>query len=504
MSTLTNTALPESLLPDPAELAVEAADQADTSQAPTARPETLAAAELASETDLLAEVAVVAEADVALDQNISTRWLLKFAAPTVFSMLVMGAFGMVDGVFAARVIAPEALAAVGIVWPFMAFVMAVAFMLSIGGSALVGKLIGEGKQAEGRGIFSMLTLVTVGVSALLSTFGAIFPATLLNILGVDDMLRPLAAEYLGPLVLILPAVMLGFFIQQYFITEGKPSLGLYATIVGGVVNLGLNFLLIMHLQMGLRGAAIATSIGYTVPAIFGVVFFLRNRQGTLYFAKPRWDFNALGKSCVNGASEMVTMLAMSITGVVMNNILIRLVGYQGVTAATIMGVGQGLLMSLFMGYASGIAPVISFNYGKGDHDRLKRLFRRSLVIVAASSALSIAIGFFGATGLVGIYLPIGSEVHGFTMHAFRIGLISFIFMGFNMYASMMFTALNNGKLSGILSFFRTLVFLLAMLSLLPAMLGVTGVWLALPAAELLALGMTFWFLARRRKQYGYA
>lgn len=450
------------------------------------------------------ELEPAAEADVALDKDISTRWLLRFAAPTILSTLIMSAFGMIDGVFAARVIAPEALAAVGIVWPFMAFVMAVAFMLSIGGSALVGKLIGEGKQAEGRGIFTMLTLVTVAASVLLSAFGGLFPGTLLTILGVDEVLRPLAMDYLIPLVFILPAVMLGFFIQQYFITDGKPSFGLYATIVGGVINLGLNFLLIAHLQWGLRGAAISTSIGYTVPAIFGLVYFLRNRKGTLYFSRPRWDFRALGKSCVNGASEMVTMLAMSITAALMNNILIRLVGFEGVTAATITGVGQGLLMSLFLGYASGIAPVISFNYGKQDRYRLRRLFSRSLAIVAVSAAISILAGFLATNRLVGIYLPSGSDAYHLAVQAFRIGLLSFLFMGFNMFASILFTALNNGKLSGLLSFFRTLVFILAMLALLPAILGVTGVWLALPAAELLGLGMAVWIVAKKAQHYGYA
>jgi len=444
------------------------------------------------------------DSDVTLDQDITTPWLLKFAAPTILSTVIMSAFGMIDGVFAARLIAPEALAAVGIVWPFLAFVMAVAFMLSIGGSALVGKLIGEGKQAEGRSVFTMLTLVTIGASVVLSVFGALFPETLLNILGVNEFLRPLALTYLTPLVFILPAVMLGFFIQQYFITDGKPSFGLYATIVGGLINLGLNFLLIARWQWGLRGAAISTSIGYAVPAVFGLVYFLRNRKGPLYFSRPSWDLRALGKSCVNGASEMVTMLAMSITAIAMNNILIRLVGHEGVTAATIVGVGQGLLMSLFLGYSSGIAPVISFNYGKQDRNRLKRLFHRSIAIIAASSAIAMLIGFIGVNRLVSIYLPAGTDGYQLTVYAFRIGLLSFLFMGFNMFASILFTALNNGKLSGVLSFFRTLVFILAMLSLLPAMLGLTGVWLALPAAELLGLAMATWFVIRKSKHYGYA
>jgi len=443
------------------------------------------------------------EPDSNLDHDISTKWLVKFALPTVLSTLVMSAFGITDGVFAARVISPVAFAATGIVWPFMAFAMAVGFMLSIGGSAIVAKKLGEGKNSEARADFTTLTIVTFVTSALLSVFGLIFPNTLLNILGVDAFLQPLALQYLQPLLVLLPFAMIGFFIQQFFITEGKPSLGFYLTLVGGAVNLGLNFLLIWHLGWELRGAAIATGVGYSIPAIFGLVYFLRNKKGVLTFVKPTWNLRMLGQASVNGASEMVTMLAASITSVVMNNILIGLVGYEGVAAVAIMMVGQMLLMSTFLGYATGIAPIISYNFGKKDTFRLKRLFRRSLGIIAAAAALSIVSGWFLASPLTMIYVPRSTEIYNMAVLAFRVGLIGFIFMGFNGFASVMFTALNNGLVSGLLSLFRTLVFVLLMLSLLPIILGLNGVWLALPAAELLAFGTSAIFIWKMRNRYSY-
>jgi len=444
------------------------------------------------------------EADTKLDRPINTRWLLRFALPTMASTMVMSAFGMIDGIFAARVIAPEAFAVTGIVFPFIAFVMAVGFMLSIGGSALVAKKIGQGNHIEARSIFSMLTVVTLIASSALAAFGLLFPNALLSVLGVDELLRPGAVEYLTPMLFVLPTMMVGFFIQQYFITEGKPTFGFIATLCGGLVNIGLNFLLIAYLGWGLHGAALATGIGYTIPALFGVVFFARNRKGTLYFTRFSWDIRALGQSSLNGASEMITMLAISVTSVVMNNILIRLVGYEGVAAASIMFVGQNLLMSLFLGYASGIAPIISFNYGKGDRSRLQRLFKRSTIIILVASLLSIVLGWFLASQLTVIYVPRSTEIYRMAVHAFRIGLIGMAFMGVNTFASVLFTALNNGKISGTLAFFRTLVFVLLMLSLLPLILDLNGVWLALPAAELLALVMTITFIVRRRQQYGYA
>jgi Na+-driven multidrug efflux pump len=416
----------------------------------------------------------------------------------------MSAFGMVDGIFAARVIDAASFAATGIVWPLVAFAMAFGLMLSIGGSAVVAKQLAQGETHAARANFTMLTLVTFGSSVLLGALGLLFPDALLGIIGADDFLRPLASEYMQPLLWMMPMAMVGFFIQQFFITEGKPNLGFVLTFIGGAVNLGLNFLLIAHWQWGLRGAALATMIGYSIPAVGGVVYFARNRDGALHFVRPQWNLRILGNVAVNGMSEMITMLAGSITGLVMNNILIDLRGYEGVAAVGVMMVGQMLLMSTFLGYATGIAPIISFNYGKGDTDRLRRLFRRSLAIIGVASVVSIVAGWFLAHPLTIIYVPTGTPIYDMAIVAFRFGLIGFLFMGVNGFASVMFTALNNGVVSGVLSFFRTLVFVLFMLSLLPAILDVNGVWLALPAAELLALSMSLVFFAAMRRRYGYA
>jgi len=439
----------------------------------------------------------------ALDRAITTKWLLKFSLPTILATLVMNAFGMVDGVFAARLINPVAFAATGMVWPFISLAMAVGFMLSMGGSAVVAKKLGEGKVKEARADFTTLTLVTFIVSVVLAVWGLLFPETLMNILGVDEIVRPMAAQYLQPLLIMLPFAMVGFYIQQFFITDGKPSLGFILTLAGGLVSVGLNFLLIWHLGWELRGAAIATGLGQSIPALVGVIYFMRNRNGLLRFGRPTWDLKMLGHASLNGASEMVTMLAASITFVVMNNILIRLVGYEGVAAVSIMMVGQMLVASTFLGYAWGIAPIIGYNYGKQDRERLQRLFKRSIGIIMAGVVLSIIVGWFLASPLTMIYVPRSTNIYQMAVVAFRFGLIGFLFMGINVFASTMFTALSNGIVSGLLALLRTLVFILFMLSLLPAILDVNGVWLALPAAELLAFGTTLFFFWKMRAKYGY-
>ena len=443
----------------------------------------------------------------ALDKPITSRWLIRFSLPTILSTLFMSSFVTIDGIFAARVIDSAAFAVTNLVWPYVSFAMAVGFMLSIGGSAIVAKRLGEGQRSVARANFTTLTLVTVGASALLAALGLLFPDLVFNILGVDELLRPMALEYLRPMLFLLPSAMMGFFIQQYFITEGKANVGFMVTLIGGLVNLGLNFLFIMHFQWGLHGAALSTGIGWSIPAVFGLVYFWRNRRnpaGMLYFVRPSWDGQMLGKASVNGASEMITMLASSVTFALINNILMDRVGYTGVAAAGIMLVGQMIITSTFIGFATGIAPIISFNFGKGDQQRLQRLFKRSLVIITIAAVMSIVAGWFLAHPLTLIYVPVGSEIYDIAVLAFRFGLLGFLFMGINTFASIMFTALNNGLVSGLLSFFRTLVFVVFMASLLPAILDANGIWLTLPAAELLAFGTSVFVLWKMRGRYNYA
>ncbi len=443
--------------------------------------------------------------ETSLDKNITVKMLLRFAFPTIMSMVLMGVFGMVDGIFVSRILGPEALSAVNIVWPYLTFAMAVGFMIGTGGNALVAKKLGEGKEKEARTNFSLLITVAFLSSVVLSVFGLLFPDLLLNILGANEAIFEISRQYMNPLLMALPFVILGVVFQQFLMTEGKANIGMYASITGGVVNVFLNWFLIYYHDMGLQGSAIATGLGYTVPAIIGFIFFIRNQKGVIYFTKPAFDFAVIVQASTNGVSEMITMVASSITMGVMNNILMELDGPMAVASVGIIWAGQGLLINAFMGYASGISPIISFNYGKRDEERLQKIYKRSLGIIATMAVISATIGLFIVSPLLWVYdVPQGIPVYDMVHTGFRIGLIGFFFTGFNTFSSAMFTALNNGKVSGILSFFRTLVFILVSLWTLPQFFGVTGVWIALPFAEFLSLLMTIYFFKKMNRIYRYA
>ncbi|WP_040196997.1 MATE family efflux transporter [Candidatus Soleaferrea massiliensis] len=442
--------------------------------------------------------------DKSLDRSISPGMLIKFSLPTVISMVFMGIYSSVDGIFVSRLVGTDALSAVNIVIPLIMTILAIGFMLGTGGNALVAKKMGEGKTNEARQNLTLLVVAAFVVSAVITVLGSVFIEPLLRLLGANSDIYTLCYEYTQPLFILIPFALLGILFQQFFITEGRPNLGMLSSVLGGIANIGLDYLLIAVFDMGVTGAALATGIGYSIPALVGIVYFACSRKRGLYFVKPKLDVPVIIKSCTNGVSEMISMLASSVTMLVINNILIRLAGSNGVAAISIILIAQGILTSIYMGYSSGIAPIISFNYGKQDTDRLKKIYSISLSIIFAVSVISLAAGLVFTKPLVGIFTNAGTEVYEMAVHGFRITCIGFLFMGFNGFSSSMFTALNNGRVSGILSFFRTLVFVLITTLTLPFIFGVTGVWIAIPLAEILAIFMTIYYFKKMKPIYKYA
>ena len=431
-------------------------------------------------------------------------YLLRFALPTIVSMLVMSTFGIVDGVFVSRLIDPIALSAVGIVFPFVSFAMAIGLMLGVGGNALVAKKIGAGMAASGRQNFSLIALVAFVLSLVISVLGITFPDTLLGILGVDDFVRPMALEYLTPMMYFMPAIILGMVLSQFLITVGKAHYIAVMSVVSGIVSASLNYVFIYMLGMGLRGAAIATSIGFTLPAIVGIVYFTFNRSGDIYFVAPKFELGVIGRASINGSSEMVTMLAVSVTTVLMNNILIGLEGPEAVAAASVAFGGVGIFSAFFVGYSAGVIPIISYNFGAGDKANLRRVYINSLRLIAFLSALAVGLAFLLTDLLISVFgIPSATPIYDMAVLGFRFVSIGFVFAGFNTFASMFFTGLNNGLVSAVLSLFRTLVFVVICFMILPDIFGLYGAWAAMPVAEVLGVVMTVFFLKVMRVRYGY-
>ena len=439
-----------------------------------------------------------------IDFKITTGTLLKFSLPVIFAVIFENVYGLVDSLFVANLVGVEALSAVNIVMPSLSIVLAIAIMIATGGCAIVSAQMGEGDMKGAREHFTFFVLFAFGVSLALSLGGLIFRNPLLHIMGADDALYSLCESYAIPIFIIVPFAMIGMMLQLFYAASGVPALGFVLSVIGGISNIVLDYVLIKVAGFGVAGAAWATGIGYSIQSIVGIIYFFSNRKGTLYFTRTKWDGNALLKACGNGMSEMVGSLAVSITMIAMNIILMKHAGSDGVAAGAIVLASQTILSSLYMGYLQGISPVISFHFGASNTDNLKKLFKSALVTIGGMSLITFALAFPLARPLGRLYADGVENVLNMAIGGIKIYAFAFLIMGFNLFGSSFFTALNDGKTSAILAVCRTLLFLIIPLLILPQFLEVNGVWLSLPVAEVMSLILSVRYFKVKKGIYNYA
>ncbi|SDZ26405.1 putative efflux protein, MATE family [Evansella caseinilytica] len=429
--------------------------------------------------------------------------LLAYAAPTMALMVFMSIYTMVDGIFIARYVSATALSAVNIFFPIYGLIIAIALMLGTGANAIIAKKIGENNANEAKENFTFIVICGAVLGLAIMVFGLLLMKPILLLLGAGatEELFEFTSTYARIILYTSPFMILQMLFQNFFVTAGKPNLGLAITIAGGVANIVLDYIFIVLLQMGIAGAGIATAIGIFIPAVFGLIYFFKNKKSGLHFVKPKVDANVFFNSCINGSSEMVSNLASSIVTFAFNLLMIKHLGVDGVAAVTIMLYVMFILSSLFMGYSAGVAPIISYNYGSQNTAQLKRIFNYSLLIIVTGSVTMYGVSTMFGAYFIQLMASEESAVYHIAVDGMSIFSICYLFMGFNIFTSMLFTAFSNGKVSAAISFLRTLVFVLTALLVLPATIGVTGIWLAIPLAEILSVFVCIFFLTANRKKY---
>lgn len=428
--------------------------------------------------------------------------LMMFALPTTIMMIFTSLYTIIDGFFVSRFVGTNALSSINIVYPAINIVLGISVMFSTGSSAIVAKKLGEGKKEEARAAFSSIIYLNIGVGAAVAVLGNLFAVPLVRLLGASDVLMSDCITYMRWQMAFAPALMLQILFQMYFITEGRPGIGLFLTVLAGVSNAVLDYILIVPLKLGVAGAAIATVTGYMVPALIGLLYFAVSRK-VLWLVKPRLTVAELGETMINGSSEMVTNLSSGIITFLFNILMMRYAGEDGVAAITIIQYSQFLLNALYMGFSQGVSPVISYNYGSRNTKQLKQAFKTSLIFTAATSLLVFAAAQLGGAFIVSLFALPGTAVYDLARHGFMIFAFGYLFSGINIFSSALFTALSNGKVSAIISFVRTLCLILLCLLLLPLILELDGVWLAVPVAEAGGFILCLYFLKKYAKRYSY-
>lgn len=438
----------------------------------------------------------------AYSQPVTLKNVLKFAVPTIVMTVFISFYTMIDGLFVSNLLGTDALSAINLSAPIISLVTAVSTMLATGGSAVIMKKAGEGKIEEARRDFTFLILVNIGVGILMSLLGYALMDKIFAGMGLSQKVFDYCHAYLSRYLLFTVPILLMNNFTLYMIASGRSTLSMLCSITGGVLNILLDYLLIEVFQMGIAGAAIATGLGYSVTAVVGTLLF-SNRSQLLHFVKPGHCLKTLVQAAANGSSEMATALVTGIVNLMFNWTMLHYVGEDGVAAITIIMYVLMFATSLYTGYSYGVAPMVSFYYGEQNRAKLKRLVSISFRLIGAMAVMMLLLSQLATRPLVSIFARPGNPVYDLAVTGNRICSIALLFIGFNVFASGMFTALSNGIVSAILAFSRSFVFMIIAMLTLPALLGVTGVWLANPIAELAAIGLATFMLVRCRKRYGY-
>lgn len=439
-----------------------------------------------------------------LSQHFTLKKLIKFVYPAVCMMVFTSIYGVVDGIFVSNFAGETAFAAVNLIMPVLMGFASFGFMLGAGGSALISKTLGEGDAEKARGIFSLLVYATVFLGAVMTVVGILTLRPLAIVLKAEK--EGILAECVlyGTINMCgITLFMLQNVFQSFFALAEKPKLGLAVIVCAGVTNAVLDAVFIAGFKMGLVGAALATVIGQAVGGLLPIIYFTVNRKGVLFLGKPVLKIRPFLKACANGSSEMMTQLSLSVVNILYNYQLMNFAGKSGVAAYGVIMYVSFIFCSIFIGYSVGITPIIGYNYGADNKSELNNVLKKSLLIIAVCSAAMLSLSLALNYPLPYIFVGGNPELLAMTRHGFFICAFIFAVMGFNIFGSAFFTALNNGLVSAIISFMRTLVLQVVCVMTLPLLWGLDGVWAANVFAELSALVLTFTLFMCHRKKYGY-
>lgn len=441
---------------------------------------------------------------IKLSDHFTYGRLIRFALPSIAMVIFTSIYSVIDGLFVSNLVGTAALAAVNLIFPLAAAFAAVGFMLGTGGAALVAKTMGEGDQVRADRLFSFIIAIGFIGGVAFSGIALVVLPLFLSALGASGELMELAMAYGRILAFAIPVYMLANIFQSFFIAAEKPHVGLVVMAVAGVANIVLDYFFIAVFGWGIAGAAWATLIGQVLAAVIPVVYFFRSATARLHFARPLVDFRALGKTCVNGSSELMTEVAASIVATLYNYQLMIYVGTEGVAAYGVIMYVNFIFTAIFFGYAMGTGPIVSYHYGAQHHYEMKNLLAKSLILIGIASIVMVSLSQTFAQSLVSLFVGYDAALVALTVHGFRIYALSFLFCGFTIYGSAFFTALNNGKISALIAFIRTLILETSTVMLLPIFFGINGIWSAIIVAEVAALLLTIFFLVKYRKRYQYA
>ncbi len=429
--------------------------------------------------------------------------LARFTAPSIAMMIFTSIYGIVDGLFVSNFAGKTAFAAVNFVMPIIMIPSAVGFMIGTGGSAIVAKTRGEGDDASANRYFTMLVYAGAALGVVLAAAGIFAAEPICALLGAQGQMLADCGLYGRMIFVTLPFFVLQYVFQSFFVTAGKPQIGFFVVLIAGCMNIVLDALLVGAFGMGLVGAALATNVSEVLGGGIPVIYFLRKNTSLLKFVRAPFEGRILGRACFNGMSEMVTNIAMSVVGVLYNLQLMRYIGEDGVAAYGVIMYVAMVFAAIFLGYSMGSSPLMSFQYGAQNRPEMQNLFRKSMVFVFVGGVVMLGLSEVSAPLVADVFVSYDAALHELTVESFRIYAVAYLFMGFSIYGSALFTSLGNGVVSAVIALLRSLLFEAGSVLLMPLIFGIQGIWLSISVAEVASLVVTLIFIFALGRRYGF-
>ena len=441
---------------------------------------------------------------IQLSDHFTYGRLLKFTFPSIVMMVFTSIYGVVDGIFVSNFAGKTPFAAINLIMPYLMLTSVLGFMVGTGGTALISMTLGMGDKKKANEIFSLLTWVCIIGGIVLTALSMVFMRPVAILLGATGQMLEDCVTYGMIVQLALTAYILQYAFQSFCVAAEKPNLSLTMMVVAGVCNILLDALFVAVFRWGLVGAAVATTIAQITGAVIPIVYFIRPNSSLLRLGKCRFDGKALLRTFTNGASELMSNLSMSLVSMLYNLQLMAWAGEDGIAAYGVIMYVNFAFMSVYIGFVIGAAPLVGYNHGADNRPELKNIFRKSLILLGAFSLVMTLLAEVSSAPLSKIFVGYDPKLYEITVRGFRIYSLSFLLCGFNLFGSSLFTALNNGLISAVISFFRTLICQIAAVMLLPLVLKLDGIWLSIVVAELAALILTVICFVKYRKRYHYA
>lgn len=442
---------------------------------------------------------------IQLSDHFTYNRLMRFTLPSIGMMVFASIYSVVDGFFVSNFAGKTPFAAINLIMPLLMILSTVGLMFGTGGSAIVSKAFGEKDDEGANRYFTLFVIVTFILGVIFAILGIVFIKPIATLMGAEGEMLENAAQYARIILVALPFNVLQQLFQSFFVTAEKPKLGLAVTVSSGVTNMVLDAVLVLLLpqQYKLAGAAVATAVSQVVGGVIPLIYFSKKNSSILRFCKTKFDGRAIGRACTNGSSEFMSNISMSLVSMLYNTQLLKYAGEDGVAAYGVLMYVSMIFAAVFMGYSIGTAPVIGYHDGARNKDELKSILKKSLIILGISGVAMILSGELLSYPLAKIFVGYDEGLMSLTVSGFRIFSLCFAFMGYAIFSSSFFTALNDGLTSALISFLRTLVFQVAAVMILPRILGINGIWLSIVVAELMAVIISAVFIVTKRKKYGY-